>query len=195
MARPDSGPVPAIASLTRRADDGLITMTGSKAAPNLLRGKVPVNTMPDLIRHGRGTTFTLAVTNYNTHGASVRMILKDLEGEEIDRSEQLLLPGSQRSFTLGDLFDRTKFAGSVTLVSDIGVGISARQSIVNLRGEEILTELPVLADDGEGALLFPYMDGNGLSTQLSILTRPTERVDSTISFFEPDGEPLEVILR
>ena len=195
VALPDSGPVPAIASLTRRAEDGLITMTSSEAAPQLLRGKVPVNTMPDLIRHGRGTTFTLAVANYNTHGASVRMILKDLEGEEIDRSEQLLLPGLQRSFTLGDLFDRTKFAGSVTLVSDMGVGISARQSIVNLRGEEILTELPVLADDGEGTLLFPYMDGNGLSTQLSILTRPTERVDSTISFFKPDGEPLDVILR
>lgn len=151
--------------------------------------------IPDLIRHGRGTTFTLVVANYNTHGASVRMILKDLEGEEVDRSEQLLLPGSQRSFTLGDLFDRTRFAGSVTLVSNIGVGISARQSIVNVRGDEILTEVPVLTDDAEGTLLFPYMDGNGLSTQLSILTRPREPVDSTIGFFQPDGDPLAVILR
>lgn len=192
---PDSGLRPMIASLTRRADDGLVTMTGSDAPAELLRGHVPIDTMPDLIRHGRGTTLDVVVANPGTHGASVRMILRNLEGEEVDRSEQLVLPGSQRHFTLGDLFDRTKFAGSLTLVSDVGIGISARQRIINLRGDEILTDIPVLADDAEEPLLFPYMDGNGLSTQLSVLAHPGERVDSAIGFFRPDGEPLEVILR
>ena len=195
VARSESDSVAHVFSLTTRADEGLVTMTSGQAVSGILRAQIPINTMPDLIRHGRNTTLTLAIANDSTHGASVRMILLNLEGSAVDRAEQLILPGMQREFTFGGLFDQTKFVGSLVLVSDVHIAVSARQTTVNVRGDEILTELPILTKPSGGPLLFPYIDGNGLSTQLSVVAGPEGSADSTIDFFQHDGEPLAVILR
>lgn len=195
VLRPVSGPTPVTASLVRRSDDGLVTMTGAGEANNLLRAQIPVNTIPDLIRHARRTTLHLVIANSDRQGASVRFILRDLDGQEIDRVEELFLPGMQRDFTLGSLFDRTKFAGSITIISDIAVAVSARQITTNVRGDEILTEIPALHGTTRAPLVFPYVDGEGHSTQLYVVSDDETDMDSQIDFFKTDGNTLEVILR
>ena len=149
-----------------------------------------------LVRHGRRTRFHLVIANPGEHGASVRLILRDLDGQEIDRAEQQLLPGAQADFTLGDLFDRVQFAGSLSVGSDVPVAITSRRVTTNLRGDEILTEIPVLTDSSGAAVqLFPYVDGGGDSTQLLVLPGGQALAESALEFVGVDGRPLEVILR
>ena len=195
VVHPESGMAPVIASLVHRSDKGLITLTGAGTANVLKRAQVPVNTMPDLLRHGRRTAFHLVIANADRQGASVRFILRDLDGREVDRVEQLFLPGMQRDFTLGSLFDMTKFAGSITIISDVPVAVSARQITMNIRGDEILTGIPILQGLSQTPLMFPYVDGSGQSTQLYIVSDDETDIDSEIEFFKTNGEKLEVILR
>ena len=191
-----SSSTPSVASLVSRWEEGLITMGTIEPVSGILRARVPVDTMPDLIRHGRRTQFHLVIANASDHGASVRLILRDLDGKEIDRVERLILAGAQTNFTLGDLFDRVQFAGSLSLGSDVPVAVTARQLTTNLRGDEILTEIPVLTDSTEEvARLFPYTDGAGDSTQVVVLAGPMALVDSSVEFLDVDGRPLDVILR
>ena len=108
----------------------------------------------------------------------------------------MILAGAQNDFNLGDLFDRVQFAGSLSLGSDVPVAVTARQLTTNLRGDEILTEIPVLKDSTEDvARLFPYTDGSGDSTQVVVLAGPMALVDSSVDFLGLDGQPLDVILR
>ncbi len=196
--RPTSSMQPAMATIVRREDAGLITMTSSPVAVDVERGSLPVNTMPDLIRHGRRTSLDLVIANPGAHGAAIRMILRDLEGREVGRAEQLILPESQSDFTLASLFDRARFAGSLTLVSDVPVAVSARQVTVNVVGDEILTELPVMALTGGqpvGPAVFPFTDGDGASTQMFLLSSDGEAVETELQFFAAGGQSLEVLLR
>jgi len=193
---PHSPSTPSVAALVSRWEEGLITMGAIEPVSSILQARVPVDTMPDLIRHGRRTQFHLVIANASDHGASVRLILRDLDGKEIDRVERLILAGAQTDFTLGDLFDRVQFSGSLSLGSDVPVAVTARQLTTNLRGDEILTEIPVLTDSAEEvARLFPYTDGSGDSTQVVVLAGPMALVDSSIDFLGVDGRPLDVILR
>ena len=76
------------------------------------------------------------------------------------------------------------------------MAVTARQLTTNLRGDEILTEIPVLTDSAkEATQLFPYTDGAGDSTQVVVLAGPMALVDSSIDFLGVDGRPLDVILR
>ncbi len=196
--RPTGSVQPALAAIVRRSDDGLITMTSTAISTEVERASIAVNTMPDLIRHGRQTSLQIVIVNPSAHGASIRMILRDLDGVEVDRVEQLIVPESQAGFTLGSLFDRTTFAGSLTLVSDVPVGVSARQMTVNVLGDEILTELPVLPLTGGrpvGPAVFPFTDGDGASTQIFVVSGDGQSVDTDLRFFDRAGDPLEVLLR
>ena len=193
---PHSPDTPSVAALVSRWEEGLITMGAIEPVSSILQARVPVDTMPDLIRHGRRTQFHLVIANASDHGASVRLILRDLDGKEIDRVERLILAGAQTDFTLGELFDRVQFSGSLSLGSDVPVAVTARQLATNLRGDEILTEIPVLTDGTrEVTRLFPYTDGAGDSTQVVVLAGPMALVDSSIDFLHVDGRPLDVILR
>ena len=193
---PHSPSTPSVAALVSRWEEGLITMGAIEPVSSILQARVPVDTMPDLIRHGRRTQFHLVIANASDHGASVRLILRDLDGKEIDRVERLILAGAQTDFTLGELFDRVQFSGSLSLGSDVPVAVTARQLTTNLRGDEILTEIPVLTDSAkEATQLFPYTDGAGDSTQVVVLAGPMALVDSSIDFLGVDGRPLDVILR
>ena len=195
VARPSSGNPPALAAMVRRLDEGLISATTVEAFQRHSVARVAFNTMPDLIRHRREINLRVVIANANRLGAAVRFVLRDLDGNEVDRHEQIILPGSQRDFSLVGLFNRGQFAGSITMFSDLPVGISARQTTVNLRGEEILTELPILSGNAQGPVIYPYVDGEGHSTQLVVSTDYEGSVDSQIDFFKPDGQKLEVIIR
>ena len=106
-----------------------------------------------------------------------------------------MLPRFQRTFSLADLFNRSEFAGSVSIVSDVAVGLSARVATVNLRGEELLTELPILSGASDGIAVYPYLDGAGVSTEWTVSAGNERGVQSTLEFFAMNGEQMEVIVR
>ena len=185
----------AAAAMVRRSDDGLITATSRAPASLVKLARVPVDTMADLVRHGRSSELALVIANPDTSGASVRFFLRDLDGREVDRVEQLMMPKTQVLFTLGSLFDRTSFAGTVAIASDVAVAVSARQITTNLRGDEILTELPVLdADSSRSELVLPYVDGKGEATQWFVVGRNTT-AEVSVELKRLDGTPMTAILR
>ena len=196
VARPDSSAPPVMTALIRRLDEGLITATTVESLATHTLARIAVDTMPNLIHHGLEKDLHFIVANANEQSATVRFILRDLDGREVDRYEQIVLPGHQRPFSMSRFFGRTQFAGSVLFFSDLPVGLSARLTTVNLRGDEILTELPVvLGKDAAGPVVYPFVDGEGHSTQIVISAPEESAVQSELSFFTPDGEVMEVIIR
>ena len=185
------GDAAAATTLVRRVDRGLITATSREPAAMMKRARLPVDTMPDLVRHGRATELRIVIANADDRGASVRFILRDLDGREVDRVEQLLMPRVQVELTLAGLFDRRRFAGTITFVSDVAVALSARQVTTNLRGDAILTELPIVEDArSNSARVLPYIDGEGESTQWLVFGG-----NAVLELFDPSGKPLPALLR
>ena len=104
--------------------------------------------------------------------------------------------GDERLYVGDGWNDRVQFAGSLSVGSDVPVAITSRRVTTNLRGDEILTEIPVLTDSSGAAVqLFPYVDGGGDSTQLLVLPGGQALAESALEFVGVDGRPLEVILR
>jgi hypothetical protein len=196
VVHPNSSFTPLISALVSRSDAGLITRIGLEPVANVMYARIPIQSMPDLIRHGQMTRLVLVVANPAEHAASVRFVLRDLDGQEVDRDERLILQGVQNTFTLGSLFNRVQFAGSLSIASDVPIAWSARQVTTNLRGDEILTEIPVLTDSSaSGKLVFPYNDGQGNSTQLFMIAGATGRLESHVDFVDMGGQLIDVIAR
>ena len=137
----------------------------------------------------------LTIANPGLIAATVRFILRDLDGNIVDRLEQSLLGGLQRSFSFSGLFNRQQFAGTVAIASDHNIGVSAQLHTVNLRGDEILTELPVLSGASTGKVVYPYLDGAGISTEMIISAGDETELQTRLEFFTPNGEVMEVIVR
>jgi len=190
-----SGSSPALAALVKRSDDGLITTTTIESFNSVTHARIPLNTMPDLIRHRRDINMQLTIANPGLIAATVRFILRDLDGNIVDRLEQSLLGGLQRSFSFSGLFNRQQFAGTVAIASDHNIGVSAQLHTVNLRGDEILTELPVLSGASTGKVVYPYLDGAGISTEMIISAGDETELQTRLEFFTPNGEVMEVIVR
>ena len=182
------------ASLVRRMDEGLITATSYAPTPLVKQARVHVDTRRDLIRHGRASELRLVVSNPGDAGASVRFILRNRDGEEVDRMEQLFLPHSQSELTLGQLFDRARYSGTIALVSDVPIAVSARQVTTNLRGDEILTELPVAYETTDVSPVLLYVDGQGQATQW-LASGARSREAMALEIVDESGEPMKVILR
>ena len=196
VVHPTSSFTPLISALVSRSDVGLITRVGLEPVANVMYARIPIQSMPDLIRHGQMTRLDLVIANPAEHAASVRFVLRDLDGQEVDRDERLILQGVQNAFTLGSLFNRVQFAGSLSIASDVPIAWSARQVTTNLRGDEILTEIPVLTDSSaSGKLVFPYNDGQGNSTQLFMIAGATGRLESHVEFVDMGGQLIDVIAR
>ena len=61
----------------------------------------------------------------------------------------------------------------------------------NLRGDAILTELPIVEDArSNGARVLPYIDGEGGSTQWLVFGG-----NAVLELFDPSGQPLPALLR
>jgi len=192
--QPGTGSV-AAGSLVRRVERGLLSATSYSPAPLTKQARVTVDTRRDPIRHGRSTELGVVIANPGESGASVRFILRDLDGTEVDRIEQLFLPRTQSELTLGHLFDRTDFSGTIALVSDVEIAVSARQVTTNLRGDTIIAELPVAySRRAQTAAVLPYVDGDGRATQWFVSGTTTAR-PAAFTLRGESGERMNVILR
>lgn len=195
VSRPATGVAPALAALIRRDDDGLITATTAESFNLRTQARISLNTLPDLIRHRRNIQTQITLANPGRIAATVRFVLRDLQGNVTARHEQIILPGMQRRFSLSTLFNRASFTGSLALASDLAIGISARLITENLRGEEILTALPVHSSSSKGIVVYPYLDGKGTSTEMIITAGDEQAVQSTLDFFDMDGRATDIIMR
>jgi sugar lactone lactonase YvrE len=195
LAQQLSGASPTLAALLRRTDDGTITATTVQPGGKLTHGRIPFNTLPDLVLHRRDINIQVSIANPGSTAATVRFLLRDLDGKIVDRYEQTILGNSQKTFSLASLFNRQQFAGTIGIASDHPVGASAMLITTNLRGEEILTHLPVLTESAAGQNIYPYLDGNGTSSGILVLASEEDAIQSRIEFYAADGERMEVIMR
>ena len=156
----------------------------------------PIETYPSIVRHGQ-TSFTLFATNDNEGAADVRFLVYNEDGQLLKRTYQILPAGRQVAFTHVDLADKGNFRGSVRIISDIPIAMTAEQQTVNLRNETITALLPSMTSAGSprGTVLFPiYRDGPEQATQLFLLNGAEDnRVE--FNFFREDGTELSAILR
>ena len=156
----------------------------------------PIDTYPSVVRHGR-TDFRVTLTNGGTEPADIRLIMYSPEGQSLSRLYQILPPGRQIEFSQVDLADRGKFKGSLRIVSDVPISITAHQVTTNVRNEPIVARLPSMhAPVKTGRLIFPrFLDGPTIATQFFILRKGDTPAKGMIEFFDWKGTALPVVLR
>jgi glucose/arabinose dehydrogenase len=105
---------------------------------------------------------------------------------------------SQTALFLNDLLHAAMaFRGVFTFQSSLPVSAIALRSLLNQRGESLLTTLPVanLSASGSGALTVPqFADGGGWRTNV-VLVNPTDgAITGDLRVFAGSGQPLAVTL-
>ena len=146
------------------------------------------------MRHGK-SEIRLTLANGGPGTADVRFVVYDQDGNLVDRSYQILPVGRQVELSLVDLLNRGKFKGSVRVVSDVPIGMSAERRTVNVRNETIVSALPSMFTGASGSVVFPdYADSSGRATELFLLKRGRGG-GASLRFFARDGEEMAVILR
>jgi len=138
-----------------------------------------IDLRPTLVRHGDMDT-RLIVVNPNAETATVDF---RLAGQESIR--RIVAPGEQVIVSvLAELGENVH--GIIELSSNLGVTVTVRRSVTNIRAELIESELPALAVES----IFPYVpNGGGLSTEFRFANRSAESIDGYLEFILPDGGP------
>jgi DNA-binding beta-propeller fold protein YncE len=181
-------------------DSLLLSQTAVSAHRPTQLAWFPVDTIPDLIRHGETPSeMNFAIANATTTPALLRFTLFDVDGNEHGRYEQILPIGSQREWSLADLFNVQSFRGTVRLWSDVPVAVSDKRLTITLRGESVENEMGYV--DGNAAKtqqtveLPTISDGAGIATEI-VFINPTEtEIKGQLQFDSSDGHPSEIVLR
>jgi DNA-binding beta-propeller fold protein YncE len=188
------------AVLTAWNDSLLLSETAVEAREATQLAYLPVDTTQDLIRHGETpSTARVAVANATHTPALLRFTLFDPDGNEKGRYEQILPIGTQREWSLADLFNVQEFKGSIRFWSDTPVNLSNKRVTDTLRGETIETELSYVDGNAKevagGADLPAIWDGDGLATKITFVNPTTAGADIRINFDSSDGRPAALALR
>ncbi len=195
VAAPADSNSPPVAALTQLSDgDVLISEHNIDTAGPRQRGWIPVNTRPTPVRHGNiEALFT--ILNRNPVGASLRFVLRALDGAEVDRYEVIVREESQQEFSLVQLFNVGRFKGTLYIFSDVPVSIHATQETVNLRGEPIAMRVPVFEPGRPGGTTVALSDGDGLTTEIVMVNTGDAAASGVVSTLDGDGDPLSLPLR
>jgi hypothetical protein len=139
------------------------------------------------------------VTNPRTTPADIVFTLFDMNGDEQDRYEQIVPAGSQREWSLADLFNMQKFRGSVRIWSDVPIALGSRRTTTTLRGEPTENEIgyiDVASLRGKQRIEFPAIsEGAGVATEIFLVNPTSEDVKGQLKFISSGGTPSEVALR
>jgi DNA-binding beta-propeller fold protein YncE len=159
----------------------------------------PVDTVPSLLRSGRIRQLVTVANPEPIRQVDVRFSLTDAFGKEIGLYEIVVLPQSQQSFDIAELFDRTRFArASLKVLTDLPVGIDSHQEITTVRDEVVEVGVSGVneRDMGSGPwLVTDFLDRGEVATQVHLINPRKEASRGTISFFTPEGKPMSVTLR
>jgi DNA-binding beta-propeller fold protein YncE len=183
----------AIVSLSKRGTRITEAAMGGAATRDAWFG---IDTYATVVRHGR-SEFRVTLANGGDRPADIRLIVYSPDGEELARTHQILPVDRQVEFTQVDLADRGNFKGSVRVVSDVPISITAHRLTTNVRNELIMARLPSLrAPAGTDRIVFPrFLDGSEVATELIMLNNGTAQGKSQVEFFDEAGRPLTVVLR
>lgn len=181
-------------------DSLLLSQTAVSAHQPTQLAWFSVDTIPDLIRHGETPSkMIFSIANATNTPALLRFALFDVDGQQQGRYEQILPIGTQREWSLADLFNVQSFRGTVRLWSDTPIAISDKRVTTSLRGESVESEMGYVdgnAPHTQQAVEFPTIsDGEGLATEI-IFVNPTEtEIKGRLEFDSSDGHPSEIVLR
>jgi len=187
---------PIVTGMVRLNKRGTLISESGAGGGSVTEAWFPIDTYPSVVRHGR-TDFRVTLANGGAQPADLRLILYNPVGKELYRLNQILPPGRQLDFTQVDLADRGKFKGSLRIVSDLPVSITAHQLTKNVRNETIMTQLPSMRSNvASKGVIFPwFIDGPTIATQLFVLRKGVPATRGKIEFFDRKGQPLKVVLR
>lgn len=179
-------------------EDLVLSRRAVPLRPLTHRAWLPVNTEPQLIRHGQ-TEMSFDISNPSHKPAMIRFTLFGERGDEIARRELLVPPGVQEDWSLGDLFNLQKAEGMVRVWSDVAIGIGGTVRTKTIRGEIVENHVPFLSEEqmaATGSATLPIIiDGEGIATQVQFINRHAQPVNATWRFQSPEGEPKEIVLR
>jgi hypothetical protein len=186
--------------VAQRKDKLLISQTLTAARPHTQLAWVAVDTVPNLIRHGQTPSrMQFSVANSNRLPALLRFTLFDQSGKELARYEQIMGPNNERQWSLPDLFNQQQVKGSVRILSDVPIALSARRLTTSLRGEVVESEVgytDVNAMKAGGPLLLPLIrDGQGSATEIVLVNPGTNDIAGQMQFNSVDGAPASIVLR
>lgn len=181
-------------------DSLLLSETAIPARPGTHVAWMPVETLPDLIRHGETPSImNFTIADATPTPALLRFTLFDSDGKEHARYEQILPPGTQRNWSLADLFNVEAFNGTVRLFSDVPVAISDTRVTETLRGEPFESEIGYMdmsaPKNGEDLELPSISDGAGIATDIVFVNPEEKDFQGQMKFESADGHPSEIVLR
>jgi hypothetical protein len=133
----------------------------------------------------------LAIANPNDSGTTVNFTLTDAAGAIVKTGSRSIGPRAQvAEFLNQDPYaSGDGFLGSLSFTSTLPVGVIALRSLVNERGDFLITTLPVIdlsKGASTGTQVVPHFAvGDGWQTQI-ILVNPTDSVQTgTVQFLGP----------
>ena len=188
--QPDSGSeTPSgIAIFASRNNDILVSETGVPATPALTSGLIYAEVA--------GTLDTgLAIANPNGSDATINFSLTDANGSPAGSGKITIAANKQTAQFLDQaplkVYPGTAFQGTLSFTSSVPVGVIALRTLVNQRGDFLMSSLPVIDTTTppiSGPVMVPqFTDGGGWATQI-ILVNPTEKLlKGTLQFFDPNG--------
>jgi hypothetical protein len=139
---------------------------------------------------GNSVNTGIAIANPNTTPASVSFYFTDQTGKKYGTGTTTIVPNGQIAAFLSDppFNGGTAISGTFTFNSSVPVGAIALRLLINQRGENIWTTLPVLQPFGNYFVpVFPsFADGGGWVTQF-VLVNTTSGVSKGTLQFYPSG--------
>ncbi len=176
----------------------LVTQAKTPARAKTEKAWIPIDTLPSLIRHGQ-SEMRFSFANSTQTPATLRLTLFDPSGAERGRYEQLLPARSQREWSLAELFNVQKMRGTLRLVSDVPIAVSAQRITRSLRGEPVRSEIgyvDVAALEKKQEVELPEVsDGAGVATELLLINPLPTPNRAQLRFTAASGQPAAVILR
>ena len=158
----------------------------------------PIRTARIFVDHAQTQT-GVAIVNPSSITANLTLTLMDRNGNTEDSQTRTLLPGSHLAVYVHELFPNVTdgFTGLMEIRSSIAVASITLKLTVNVRGDLVLTTLPV-ADLTTAStaprLIFPQIAiGGAFSTRLIFINTDTATASSgRLSFFQSDSTNLVV---
>jgi len=191
---PDTGTTsPAgVAIFGLRTGEDLVTETSVPSTPPILSGRIFVDI--------GGTVNTgIAMANSTDNDAIISYYFTDIDGKDLGAGTFTLLANHQiSSFLTEQPFDLTasSLTGTFTFSSSHPIAAVGMRNIVNVRGESLMTTVPVSDLDagfgGDVVLVPNFPGGAGWTTEI-VLVNPGDSVLRGAAVFFADGTEGEVV--
>ena len=113
----------------------------------------------------------------------------------MERFEQNLPIGERWDISLVELSKRNRFRGTVRVVSNPPVVVSAMRVTENVQGDLVEVELPVTNPDRDRSGDPLWVDGDGIASEIILLNTNESVAGGSLRLFSGNGQPMEMILR